>query len=112
MADRIVRDAEASRVTGLGKSQRYRLEKAGKFPSRRVLTPGGRSMGYLESELLEWVNSREAATLPTGNPEKIGSGRPGPGRPRKAETTAPPTAAAVATPSRRGPGRPRKGVAA
>lgn len=111
-ADRIVRDSEAERITGLKKSQRYRLEKAGKFPSRRVLTPGGRSMGYLESELLEWVNSREIATPANGEVKRIGSGLPGPGRPRKVETVSP-AGATGAAPPRRGPGKPRKnGVAA
>lgn len=109
MADRIVRDTEATRVTGLGKSQRYRLEKAGQFPSRRVLTPGGRSMGYLESELLAWINSREAATTLDGDTQKVGRGLPGPGRPRKVEAVSAADATA-ATPLRRGPGRPRKNV--
>ncbi len=43
-------------VTGLSAPTIWRLEAAGKFPRRRQLTPS--RVGWLESEVLEWVNSR------------------------------------------------------
>ncbi|MEL8679315.1 AlpA family phage regulatory protein, partial [Escherichia coli] len=36
---------------------RYELEKKGGFPSRRNL--GGRSVGWLLSEVMDWVQSRD-----------------------------------------------------
>jgi predicted DNA-binding transcriptional regulator AlpA len=40
--DRIVRDPETTYITGLGRSQRARLEKKGLFPARRKLSADGR----------------------------------------------------------------------
>jgi prophage regulatory protein len=54
--DRIVRDKEAQRITGLGKTLRLQLEAEGKFPKRRRITL--RVVGYSERELLEWVDAR------------------------------------------------------
>ncbi len=42
--------------TGLSRTTIWRLEQAGKFPRRRQLTPG--RVGWLESEVLEWMESR------------------------------------------------------
>ena len=55
--DRIVRDRECEAITGLSRTQRWRLERENKFPKRRVLGPNSR--GWLLSELAEWVRSRE-----------------------------------------------------
>ncbi|MFA9342860.1 helix-turn-helix transcriptional regulator, partial [Escherichia coli] len=41
--DRIIREAECSKLTGVSRTTRYELEKKGNFPSRRNL--GGRSVG-------------------------------------------------------------------
>ena len=56
MPERMIREDEARRMTGLGRTARWKLEKAGLFPCRRVLA--GRITGYLESEVLEWIRSR------------------------------------------------------
>lgn len=56
--DRFIREKECQQLTGLSRSCRYRLEKAGQFPSRRKL--GGRSVGWSLSEVLAWKDSREA----------------------------------------------------
>jgi prophage regulatory protein len=37
----------------------WRLEKAGKFPKRRQLSPG--RVGWLASEVDAWIESRETA---------------------------------------------------
>ncbi|WP_088137812.1 helix-turn-helix transcriptional regulator [Escherichia coli] len=46
------------KLTGLSRTCRYRLEKAGQFPSRRKL--GGRSVGWSLSEVLAWKDSCKA----------------------------------------------------
>lgn len=53
---RILRAAETDRTSGLKKSQRYALEARGEFPSRVRLSE--RSVGYVESEVLAWVEDR------------------------------------------------------
>jgi len=54
--ERIVRESEAKKISGLGRTARWKLERAGTFPLRRVII--GRTTGYFESELREWVRSR------------------------------------------------------
>ena len=54
--DRLVREEEARQITGLGRTKRWQMERAGLFPKRRIIA--GRVTGYLESELLEWIRSR------------------------------------------------------
>lgn len=58
-AERVVREAECRQLTGLCRTTRYVMEKDGKFPSRRKL--GGRSVGWLLSEVLSWqINQPKA----------------------------------------------------
>ena len=59
-SDRIVREAEARKISGLGRTARWQLERAGNFPRRRAIT--GRITGYLESELRDWVRSRPVSS--------------------------------------------------
>jgi prophage regulatory protein len=54
--DRVVRDDEAYKITGVKRSLRRELEKRGEFPRRRKITE--RIFGYSERELLEWANAR------------------------------------------------------
>ncbi|EEU2875708.1 AlpA family transcriptional regulator [Escherichia coli] len=56
--DRFIREKECEKLTGLSRSCRYRLEKAGQFPSRRKL--GGCSVGWSLSEVLAWKDSCKA----------------------------------------------------
>ncbi len=53
---RIVRDAEVRAMTGLSRVQRWRLERAGKFPVRVNLSE--RSIGWYEADILAWLASR------------------------------------------------------
>jgi prophage regulatory protein len=53
-----LREAQVAAITGLSKSTRWRLEKAGKFPKRRQLAT--RSVGWLFSEIEDWVQTRNA----------------------------------------------------
>ena len=55
---RIIRKPELMSKIGLSDATIYRMEKAGRFPKRMQL--GGNSVGWVESEVLEWVESRKA----------------------------------------------------
>ena len=59
MSERILRGGEVDRMTGLSRTSRYELEKAGKFPKRRRISE--RASGYLASEVDEWIRSRPLA---------------------------------------------------
>lgn len=56
MADRFIRDPECGKLTGLSRTTRWRLEKQGKFPKKREISPNTR--GHLASEIEEWIKSR------------------------------------------------------
>ena len=60
MSNRILRAREVSNMIGLSPTTIWRLEKAGDFPARRRLAAN--SVGYLESEILTWIESRETVT--------------------------------------------------
>src|SRR5215470_12666451 len=61
--DAIVREPECARLTGLSRSTRWRMERAGHFPRRRRISPS--CIGWLRSEILAWMASRcERPTLP------------------------------------------------
>jgi len=59
--DRIIRRPELLRITGLSRATVYRQCKEGAFPAPVQLGPN--SVGWLESEVQEWIGSRERATL-------------------------------------------------
>ncbi|MEI7266990.1 helix-turn-helix transcriptional regulator [Pectobacterium versatile] len=52
LTDRMIREAECHQLTGICRTTRYMMEKEGAFPARRKL--GGRSVGWILSEILEW----------------------------------------------------------
>jgi prophage regulatory protein len=56
---KILRLNEIVEKTGLPKSSIYWLESRGQFPARIKLSV--RSMGYLESEIDEWIAQKAAA---------------------------------------------------
>jgi prophage regulatory protein len=56
--DAIIREAECQRISGLSRSTRWRLERAGKFPRRRKISES--ATGWLASELAEWLAGRAA----------------------------------------------------
>ena len=64
--DRIIRANEVVSLTGLSRSTLWRLERMegeGNFPARRKLSPG--AVGWLLSEVLEWLNNRQIVTSST-----------------------------------------------
>ncbi len=64
MSDRFLREPECRRLTGLSRSTRWRLERQRHFPKRRRMSP--RTVGWLESELREWLVDRPAASSSDG----------------------------------------------
>lgn len=59
--DRIIRESECRQITGLCRMHRYNLEKKSQFPCRRQL--GGRSVGWLLSEVNVWVQSQPKSQI-------------------------------------------------
>lgn len=54
--DRLIREAECRKITGLSRSTRWRMERRGQFPPRVNLTPY--IVGWRLSEVMKWVESR------------------------------------------------------
>ena len=54
--DRVIREAECATLTELGRTTRWEMERRGEFPRRRLI--GKNAVGWLESELLDWLRSR------------------------------------------------------
>lgn len=57
--ERALRESEVERIVGLKKSRIRELEAQGLFPRRRVF--GARSVRWLQSEIMEYIQSRPAA---------------------------------------------------
>lgn len=57
LTDRGVREAECAMMTSVSRTQRWKLEKQGRFPQRR--RTGARSHHWLLSELELWLNNPE-----------------------------------------------------
>ena len=62
MIDRILRRPEVERVTGLSRTSIYALIAQGRFP--RPVKLGRQAVGWRESEIAAWIESRPAATTP------------------------------------------------
>jgi len=58
MRSGIARLPRTKEIVGLSRSEIYRREAAGLFPKRVVL--GRRCVGWLESELFDWIAARAA----------------------------------------------------
>ena len=52
---RILKLPTVRQLTGLSTSSIWRYEQNGKFPGRRKI--GDRAIGWLESEIIEWINN-------------------------------------------------------
>lgn len=57
--DRLVREAERKSITSICRTSAWTLEKKGLFPKRRQLYPQSKAVGWLLSELVDWVVSRQ-----------------------------------------------------
>ena len=56
MTDRFVREPECKHITGLSRTTRWRLERAGLFPKRPQISPN--AIAWLESTIQEWLRGR------------------------------------------------------
>ncbi len=56
----ILRRKEVEKITGLGRSTIYREISLGRFPKPIKLNPNGTSVGWVSSEVYEWVEQRIA----------------------------------------------------
>jgi prophage regulatory protein len=73
MRDRIVRVRELEGLVGRDSVSIWRDERAGRFPKRLKIGP--RAVGWLESEILEWLQKRAAERPPpTDEPEAAAKG--------------------------------------
>jgi predicted DNA-binding transcriptional regulator AlpA len=61
---RILRTIEVAALTGLSRTTIWRLERAGQFPKRLQLSRN--RVGWLETDLEQWIESRPQATSDTG----------------------------------------------
>jgi prophage regulatory protein len=63
----IIRKPEVRKRTGLSDTTIWRLERAGDFPRKVLLTEGG-SVGWVEAEVERWVQERvrRAGKRPAG----------------------------------------------
>lgn len=59
--DKIIRAPELVELVGLSLMHISRLEAAGSFPKRFKLAPGGVAVGWLSSEIQEFIADRAAA---------------------------------------------------
>lgn len=59
---KILRWPEVHNVTGLCRSHVHQMASKGEFP--KPIKLGGRSSGWIESEIIEWINRRIAARSP------------------------------------------------
>ncbi len=57
--NRIIRPKELVKITGLSRSTIWRLENENLFPSKRQISHS--AVGYLFSEIDEWMKTREQA---------------------------------------------------
>ena len=58
---RFIRIREVIRLTGISKSYIYQLCNDNQFPKSIQLVPGGKSVAWLESEVMDWIDSRVKA---------------------------------------------------
>jgi prophage regulatory protein len=55
---RLIRIKQVQQLTSLSKSYIYDLCKRNIFPQSLPLVKGGTSVAWIESEILEWIDSR------------------------------------------------------
>jgi prophage regulatory protein len=54
--DAIIREPECRQLTRLSRTTRWRLERVGRFPKKRQLSPGCK--GWWRSEIQAWIAGR------------------------------------------------------
>lgn len=61
-SNKLIRIKKVQEITGLSKSYIYQLVKQEIFPSSILLIEGGSAVAWLESDVLDWVESRVLAS--------------------------------------------------
>lgn len=56
VSDRIIRETECERISGLSRTTRWRLERSGKWPKRIQLSPN--AVGWWLSEVMATLQTR------------------------------------------------------
>ena len=56
--NRLIRINDVAKLTGLSKSYIYDLCNKNLFPKSIRLVPGGTAVAWVESEVLDWIESR------------------------------------------------------
>ena len=69
--DRFLGEADVKAITGLSRTTRWRLERAGKFPPRRVLSVN--RVGWRATEIMAWLESRKPAESATTKWQQAGT---------------------------------------
>jgi prophage regulatory protein len=59
--ERVLRKPDVEGLVGLTARHLSALERDGLFPKRFTLIPGGRAVGWLESEVQAWLAERAAS---------------------------------------------------
>ena len=60
-SERLIRVDDVKRLTGISRTQIWRLEKAGKFPRRRKI--GANSVAWVLGEVLDFCRTREVVVV-------------------------------------------------
>ena len=68
---KFLRQGEVLDRTGLGRTTVWRKEREGTFPKRRRIT--GSTIGWLESEIDEWIEARPTVDVGPDEPDPEGS---------------------------------------
>ena len=61
MTDKFLSKAVVDEMTGLSNVTRWRMEKRSEFPKRRQISPN--RVAYLESEVVDWMESRPVSGI-------------------------------------------------
>ena len=77
MLDKFLRAPAVTALTGLSRTTIWRRERAGEFPRRRQL--GGNCVGWLESAVCTWMQTRPEVhgAITTAAPSSPGRSIPG-----------------------------------
>ncbi len=61
MSDKIIRKPELEECVGLTERRVRDMERDGRFPRRFLINENGRAVGWLRSEVDEWLRDRAAS---------------------------------------------------
>ena len=65
--EQFLTEREVSKLSGLSRVTIWRMQREGEFPPRRQI--GRRRVGWLKSEVEEWMRTREPVVVSDGKKE-------------------------------------------